>query len=557
MKSIDLASSPASKQQAGAHRVELPVSLATAGVLAAILCVVGTFTVYSSDFALWRMWVDYPLKSVGAFVPFISFILILRVWRSLGWEMEGSWWGLLILAATIALVHLRDVAIMELVLSPSWSLFLPPHSVVAVAYAAGAAMLFGGTRLLWKARFPIALMWLVDPIPNYFSIHIDLPLQHASSLIARSFAHLMGQQLTPDQLFLMFTPQFGMFIAPGCNGIRGAVTMGMIALVAGYLYQFKPQVIAAVVAGAVLLGYLFNLVRLCSLVLYYIVALHIPWLQSRATMGDYIIGATLFFFATALLFTLIQKFGPTGDVSPPALPMEPDAAPAAPAPRSFFLRWAAFAVLIAVGSASYARVVIDRIKTPVTSLDPAIMGQFPQQIGDYRLVNRWNETLVTGPLIFYWADYARDDGTTVSVGLSPILGAHDTLLCHAARGEDWAWHGNLPMMTKAGEVGFSGSFFSEGDLQYMEATTVCTGNSCGQYSSDRTHFGLVYSRPDTNTLLTASPTRPMPVMLRTQTKDPTLSPDAARRKLTGDLQAFLAAAQLQDFTRPYRVLPSY
>jgi exosortase J len=200
---------------------------------------------------------------------------------------------------------------------------------------------------------------------------------------------------------------------------------------------------------------------------------------------------------------------------------------------------------------------MDRIKTPVASVDPSVMGQFPQQIGDYHLANRWNEALVTGAVMFYWADYTNGDGTTVSVGLSPVLGAHDTLLCHAARGEDWAWHGNLPMKTRSGEVGFSGSFFSEGDLQYMEATTVCTGDTCGQYSSDRTHFGLVYSRPDTNTLLTAGMTRPVPVMLRTQTKDPTLPPDVARRKLTGDLEAFLAGAQLPEFTRPYRLLPSF
>jgi len=117
-------------------------------------------------------------------------------------------------------------------------------------------------------------------------------------------------------------------------------------------------------------------------------------------MGDYIIGATLFFFATALLFTLIQKLGPTGDLWPPALPKEADAAPGAPAPRSFFLRWAAFAVLIAVGSVSYARVAAGRIKAPDSGLNPAVLGQFPRQIGDYRLVNRWNETMVNGSLIF-------------------------------------------------------------------------------------------------------------------------------------------------------------
>jgi exosortase J len=528
-----------------------------AGLLAAFLSVVGTFSVYSSIFALWNMWVDYPLKSVGGFVPVISFLLILRVWRSLDWELEGSWWGLVILAATVALVHLRDVAIMELVLSPSWSLFLPPHSLVAVAYAAGFALLFGGKRLVWKAKFPIALMWLVNPVPTFFSIHIDLPLQHISSATARAFAHLMGQQLTPDQLYLMFTPQFGMFIAPGCNGIRGAVTMGLIALVAGYLYQFKAKMIALAVAGAILLGYVFNLVRLCSLVLYYLVALHIPWLQSRATMGDYIIGACLFFFATFLLFTVIQKLGPTGDLWPPALPKGPLKASDAYVPRSYYVRLAAFAVMILLGSTSYARVLVQRHANRNQALDPAVMGQFPENVGSFHLVRRWNETLVTGSLIFYWADYAKGDGTVVSVGLSPVLGAHDTLLCHAARGEDWAWHGNLPMTTQGGEVGFSGSFFSEGDLQYLEATTVCTGDTCGQVASDRTHFGLVYSRPDTNTLLTASPTRPMPVMLRTQTTDTHLAADAARRKLSADLAEFVAGTQLSDFTRPYRVLPSF
>ena len=85
----------------------------------------------------------------------------------------------------------------------------------------------------------MVLTWFVNPVPHFFTLHIDLPLQHASSLIARGFAHALGQKFTPDQLRLMFTPDFGMFIAPGCNGIRGAITMGFIALIAGYLYKFK------------------------------------------------------------------------------------------------------------------------------------------------------------------------------------------------------------------------------------------------------------------------------------------------------------------------------
>jgi len=196
--------------------------------------------------------------------------------------------------------------------------------------------------------------------------------------------------------------------------------------------------------------------------------------------------------------------------------------------------------------------VVGLYRSPAGTYDASVMGEFPQQVGNFHMKGRWNSTLLSGTLIFYWADYENADGTVVSVGVSPVLGAHDTLICHAARGEDWLWHGNLPMPTHEGEVSFSGSFFSEGPLQYLEATTVCTGESCGQYSSDRQHFGLVYSLPKTNSLLNPSPTRPIPVMLRTQTTDGKLAPDVARQQLTASLHEFLAAADLSEFTRPYR-----
>jgi exosortase J len=181
----------------------------------------------------------------------------------------------------------------------------------------------------------------------------------------------------------------------------------------------------------------------------------------------------------------------------------------------------------------------------------------------------WNEYLLAGPLIFYWADYVYDGpGATsaaaasnggqsegpavVSVGISPVLGAHDTLLCHAARGEDWLWHGPLEFGTRTGSTSFSGSFFNDGATQYLEATTLCNGDSCGQISSERTHFGFVYSRPDTRALLTASPTRSIPVLLRTETLNTAMAPDAARAELTANLQSFVNSADLSALTRPYR-----
>jgi exosortase J len=524
-----------------------------AAVMSALLSMVGVFAILSTGLALWALWTTDPLKSIGGFIPVLSLFFILRTWRSLGWEMDGTWWGLAVLVGIVALVHLRDHAILELVVGPSWSIFLPPHSLVAFAYTAGAVLLFGGGRLFRAALFPIGLTWFVNPVPNFFTLHIDLPLQHASSLIARGFAHMLGQPLSPDQLRLMFTPDFGMFIAPGCNGIRGAITMGFIALIAGYIYHFRWRVMVAVVAGAVLLGYVFNLVRLCALVLYYILALHIRWFQGHAEMGDYIIGAVLFFFATILLFTLIQRLSPSGDLIPPKLErVGVEGRLEGAALRSFVLRWGALAVLVLVGSVSYAREVV-RHHERVLAGPVSVQQRFPKRVGGYTLQREWTESLPTGTLIFYWAAYApAAGGATVEVGISPNLGAHDTLICHSARGEEWLWHGDLSLPTSTGETSFSGSFFNDGATQYLEATTVCSGTSCGQFSSGRRHFGLIYSRPDTQTLLTQSPTRPIPVLLRVETPDYALAPDVARLQLTASLRDFLGGADLAVFTQPYR-----
>ena len=168
--------------------------------------------------------------------------------------------------------------------------------------------------------FPLVLLWFVNPIPHIFNVFVDLPLQRASAHVARAFAIALGQPLSPDQLRLMFTPEFGMFIAPGCNGIRGAVTMGFIALIAGYVYRFRWYAHAAVVAGAVLLGYVFNFARLCILVLYYLVALHFTSLQDKAEMGDYIIGASLFLLGTFLLFYVVRRLSESpGQIKPAAI----------------------------------------------------------------------------------------------------------------------------------------------------------------------------------------------------------------------------------------------
>ena len=531
------------------------VSSALAAALVGLLAILGITTIWSSGVILWAMWTTDALKSIGMVIPVVSFLLVLRAWRSIGWEMDGTWWGFALLLTVAILVKLREQSIMVLVLSPEWSLYIPPPSLVVFAYGVGLVLLFGGTRLFRAALFPLILLLFVNPIPHLFNVYVDLPLQRASAHVARGFAMALGQPLSPDKLRLMFTPEFGMFIAPGCNGIRGAVTMGLIALVAGYLYRFRWRAHLLVVLGAVLLGYAFNFVRLCVLVLYYLIALKIPWLQDQAENADYVIGAALFFIAVYLLYAVIQRLGSkTGGADEGVLVLPQLSPEAAPVGGSFYLRTAALSVLVAITLFGVVRGLTAPGPSAELKADETALGQFPETVGNYTLARRWNETLLTGALLFHWAEYApADGGTHIAIGVSPVLGSHDTLVCHSARGEDPIWHGQQTFATSGdSSIDFSTSFFNDGATQYLEATTLCNGSSCGEYSTAPGHMGIVYSRPHPETLLSQNAQRPIPILLKAETIDTTLPADIARRQLSADVSGFLGGINLDSLTRPYR-----
>jgi exosortase J len=181
------------------------------------------------------------------------------------------------------------------------------------------------------------------------------------------------------------------------------------------------------------------------------------------------------------------------------------------------------------------------------------IASLPKRAGDYTLEREWDETLATGQVVFHWAEYASAAGhPAISIGVSPTLGAHDTLICHAARGEEWTWHGPLALPTTAGTTSLSASLFNTGASQYLEAGSVCTGEVCGQSSTERRHFGLIYSHLAAHDLLTQNPSRPIPILLRAEIPDATLSATDARALLTRSLADFLAGVDLARFTKPYR-----
>ena len=521
-------------------------------VLACLAATAGLLTIFSSVRMLWTVWRTDDLKSMGMVVPFICAALILREWRRLGWETEGSWWGFVVLALSAALMFLRDQTLFIITINKDWLLQIPPLPLVAVVYAAGMVLLFGGMRLLRAAWFPVLLMWAVIPVPQTFSRFIDLPLQHAAASVARAFAHALGQQLTQDKLRLMFTPEFGMFIAPGCNGIRGSITLGLAAIVVAYLYRFRWYVFAPVVAGAVLLGYLFNFLRLCLLVIYYKFALGHDWWQNHARQADLIIGGCLFVLALVIFFAVAERLRrDPADV----IPDTPQPTPAARPAKPYLARVAAVLALSAIFGVEAIHALRAERAYEATRPTPAGL---PQHIGSYTLLRTWTDTTLEGTVVYLWGEYAApapppggSPSPHIALGISPQLGVHDAEVCHIARGEDPTWHGQIATQSPGGEIDLTAAAYNNGVTQRLEASTVCDAGACRQYSETSQHVTLVYARPHRELPMGADRTRPVPILIKVESLDVLTPTSVIEPQLATVVKNFLAEANLVQITAPY------
>lgn len=261
--------------------------------IALSLVVLGLGVFSRQFYDLWDLWTGDALRSFGILIPPTSLWLALRGWSWRDWAQGGSWWGLPLMGAAL-------LAAVIAVVSPGILLFL---------YFSGAVLLFGGAACWRKAAFPLLLWLFVNPVPHGFEYWVDQPLQALGARTARTFAHLIAVPVDGDALKLMFSPHLGIFIAPGCDGLRGAATMGFLAAVVGHLRRMRRLTWFAYIAGSVALAYLLNLVRLCAVIGYYWVALRVPGLGAYGTQIDYLIGGSLFFCAAMFVFGIPRFVG--------------------------------------------------------------------------------------------------------------------------------------------------------------------------------------------------------------------------------------------------------
>jgi len=522
-------------------------NLPNRGLLAvALLVAIGILTLYPEFKPLWGIWTNDPLRSLGILLPPISLLLTLHVWGQQSWQLRGTWWGFLPLAASVALslLHADTVAIFHA--GSIFGVSLIPLGLSFFLYGTGVVLFFAGYRVWLKALFPLALLLLVNPLPTTAVLMIDMPLQRISAHIARDFATLIHFAPSNTQLRLMFSPDFGMFIAPGCDGIRGAVSMGYLALILGYWKKFSPLRWAATTLGAVLLGYLFNLIRLCALVLYYRAALGHSWFEDVAKQADYVIGICLFAIA-ATLFTTLFAHKPELDekIPTPTPPADQSNSPQPIARQSSILRpiaakLAAFAILVLGTLTVYG---VQRAVQPHASSATLANHQFPQRFGTYQLNRTWKDQANQ-----YGAYVSDKSGREVLIAVWIAAGFHNAQDCQLIRGLDPKSRVVQNFATMGGPVSLDAAFYNDGVSNILLATAGCSPSGCSEQTETGSHTWLSLAPPNLGSL-GGEKNRSIPMLVRVEQPN---GEAGGSQQLQADLKDFLSQVNFRELSKNFQ-----
>jgi len=525
-----------------------------AGILL-VLVAAGSLSLSPLWQTMFRIWATDPLRSIGAIFPLVACVGVLAGWRRLNWKMNGTFWALPLVALSILLA--RAIAASSVAVGYSGQqLNLMNFGTALFLYAIGAVLLFGGTRLLRASIAPLCLLLLISPVPAVFNSLVDMPLQNLSAFTARSFAHLIGLQPTGVQLRMMFTPDFGMFIAPGCNGVRGSITFGYLALIFGYARRLRLRALLLTSLGAFLLGYALNLLRLCVLVVYYRAGVSFPVLQKHGAAIDYLIGCTLFLFAAIGLGLLIRSLEPNALAGIQKAKQIPGMEISGSHPVVRRQRYAEAARALCFLALTFAIIVpeLRSVEWPpaLRPNEQEVFDSFPATVGPYRLSRTWAEHYSNGMIALAMAEYSVSpdtENTVKSFTFGLWVGSASHLVANSKfiQGVVAQGTGSFDAAARhALPVHFATSFYDDGISRQYLAESTCTRSGCLGHLRAYSHEGFFFKAPGLSDFTFAPRGNSLPILLRREWLDtePTSSADL-RAQFEADARLFMEQVDLQ------------
>jgi exosortase D (VPLPA-CTERM-specific) len=166
--------------------------------------------------------------SHGFLVPVISaFLLWQRRAQLRSAEFKSSWAGVVVVALGIAVYFLGSVASITTV-----------DTYALVIVLLGATLALMGWQAFRIALVPLALLFLMNPIPNFFYYNLSAQLQLVSSELGVAFMRLCGVSVLLEGNVIDLG-NYKLQVAEACSGLRYLFPLMTLGVIVAYLFRGK------------------------------------------------------------------------------------------------------------------------------------------------------------------------------------------------------------------------------------------------------------------------------------------------------------------------------
>jgi len=363
-----------------------------------------------------------PDSGYGVIIPPISLFLIWRQREQLrGMPLTGSWYGLILIAAGLALRTIGAFGTMSTVVR---------YGFLLVLY--GLVLCLTGPKLFRKLWTPLAMLIFVIPLPMYLTGMLTLDLQLLSSVIGVWVIRAAGISVYLEgNVVDLGTMQLE--VAEACSGLRYLFPLMVLALLLAYLYRGAMWKRTLIFLCSIPITVLMNSLRIG------VIGITVEYWGRRMAEGVLHEFEGWFVFMLSMAGVLLIAFALTkvGRRSSWAEAFDFSGPPPAPAgatkvasgrpanvsiPRSFIVATAFVTAAAVAGLAMPQR--------PATVLDRHDFTEFPMQLGNWSahrevldkiyldaleltdyVVADYSRPNSTAPINFYSAFYATQQGT--------------------------------------------------------------------------------------------------------------------------------------------------
>ena len=195
--------------------------------IVAALCAALLGVIYYDALALMvGVWVDDENYGHGFFVPFISLFLIwMKRDKIRALEPRGSWWGLSLIVAGLALYVMGELGTLAPLLQLSFWLV-----VVGLCWAT-----LGG-RIVRALSFPLLYLLTMIPLPQFILQGLSGQLQLLSSALGVGCLQVVGVTAFREGNVIDLGP-IQLQVVEACSGLRYLFPLMSLALLCAYLFQ--------------------------------------------------------------------------------------------------------------------------------------------------------------------------------------------------------------------------------------------------------------------------------------------------------------------------------